>query len=70
MLPERLTTLSSPARLSPIIALMPGSQTVEQNLTGVLARVGEISTSEEAQKFADVVSGVYFPPFNYAIFNH
>ena len=43
---------------------MPGSSTVEQNLISVLARVEEISTSEGAQQFADVTSGVR------SLFNH
>ena len=38
---------------------MSGSPTVEQNLESVLARVGDISTQQDAQEFVDVVSGVH-----------
>ena len=41
---------------------MPGSPTVEHNLNGVLARVGGISTQQDAQEFVDVVSGVHQLP--------
>ena len=37
---------------------MSRSLTVEQNLIDALARAEEISTPEDAQKFADDVSGV------------
>ena len=47
---------------------MSMSLTVEQNLIDVLARAEEISTPEDAQQFADVVSGVY-SFFNYAVYN-
>lgn len=49
--------------------LMPGSPIVEKSLNDELARAGGISTQEDAQEFADVVSGVNQACFNHTIYH-
>ena len=64
---KRLVISSLPVCLPPqTYAFMPGSPTVEQNLNGVLAQVGAISSQQDAQEFVDVVSGVHIQPFSAA----
>ncbi|KAF9650319.1 hypothetical protein BDM02DRAFT_3112293 [Thelephora ganbajun] len=71
-LPRRLVILSSPVcsplRISALMH-MPGSPTVERRLNDELTRVGRVSTQQEAQEFADVVSDVYRPPLGHAIYD-